>query len=71
MKSSIFSKNITPSCAYCTHAKIAKDNETFLCLKKGIVSNDYSCKKYSYDIFKRIPKRLNNFQNFSENDFEL
>lgn len=71
MKHTLYSKNISPSCAYCIHSKKSKDNKNFLCLKKGVVSSDYSCKKYSYDIFKRIPKRLNKLHSFSEDDFKL
>lgn len=71
MKNILFSKNITPSCSYCKYSKMSKDNKTFLCLKKGVVSSDFSCKKYSYDIFKRIPKRFNKLLTFSEDDFKL
>ena len=68
----LFNKNdVTPSCSYCVHGRLSPDNESVLCLKKGVVSLDYSCKKFKYDPLKRKPIRPRNIEKFDESDFAL
>ena len=72
MKKSVFNTvNISPACAYCQHGKPSPDGETVLCVKKGIVAKDYKCRKYKYDIMKRVPRRVPELQQFNEDDFKL
>lgn len=54
---SYFDKNIEPKCAYCEHGKPAKSEGKILCQRCGIVSDDFSCKKFSYSPFMRIPEK--------------
>ncbi len=68
----LFNKNdVTPSCSYCSHGRFAPDNESVLCMKKGVVSLDFSCKKFKYDPLKRRPIRPRAIEKFSEADFAL
>lgn len=71
MKKLFNKKDITPSCSYCVHGKFAPDNESVLCLKKGVVSIDFSCKRFKYDPLKRKPIRPRNIEKFDESDFAL
>ena len=71
MKKLFNKKDITPSCSYCVHGKFAPDNESVLCLKKGVVSIDFSCKRFKYDPLKRKPIRPRNIEKFNESDFAL
>lgn len=72
MKKTVFNtENISPACAYCLIGKPAPDGETVLCPKKGVVAKDYSCKKFKYDIMKRVPKKSPKLQSFSQEDFSL
>jgi hypothetical protein len=68
----LFNKNdITPSCSYCVHGRFSPNGESVLCLKKGIVSLDYSCKRFKYDPLKRKPIRPKAIETFEELDFSL
>jgi hypothetical protein len=55
----IFSSEIKPMCIYCEHAKaaIGDDDNHMVCRYKGVVTFDFSCRKYIYDPLKRIPRR--------------
>lgn len=63
----------SPKCYFCEHGKRIPNTSDVICSKKGIVSEEYVCKKYSYDIFKREVKRKANLNTskFSREDFEL
>ena len=65
-------KNVTPSCSYCKHGNISPDNETVLCIKKGVVDKEYYCRKFSYDPLKRQPERPRKIpKDFNPDDFEI
>ncbi len=44
-------------CACCEKAATLADSDTVLCSKKGIVSCDYTCRSFSYDPLKRVPRQ--------------
>lgn len=72
MKKTVYNtENIEPQCEYCVLGKPSPDGETVLCPKKGIVRKDYSCRKYKYDVMKRVPKKAPKLQNFDKEDFSL
>lgn len=56
-KNGMFDKNIEPKCAYCENGKPARSKGKILCPRCGIVESDYSCKKFKYSPFLRIPER--------------
>ena len=43
-------------CALCEHAE-NRDEEYMLCRKKGQVEKGSVCRKFTYDITKRVPKK--------------
>lgn len=45
-------------CRFCQHATELAGGETMLCQKKGVVSAEYQCGRFTYDILKREPKRV-------------
>lgn len=54
----LFSEKIRPMCIYCQHAKPSiGDDDHMVCPHKGVVTFDFSCRKYKYDPLKRIPRR--------------
>lgn len=68
----MFRKKIERSCSYCAYGtKI--DNEQVLCIKKGVVSTDGSCRKFDYDPCKRIPPKAKamDFSKYDEQDYSL
>ena len=60
-KPKYFDSNITPKCEYCEYGKRAKDSNNIICDKKGIISADNPCKKFSYSPLKRVPVKQLNF----------
>lgn len=63
--------DIVPACEYCLHGRLSPDGENILCIKRGIMLPYSSCKKYSYDPLKRVPKRFAGFPQFDASDFKL
>ena len=70
-KPKLFGVNIEPRCAYCEHGTLSRDNEAVLCGKRGVVTPDYSCRKFIYDPISRIPKMQPPLMHFEKSDFEL
>ena len=67
----IYSKDIPKICLYCEKSSNIFKREELMCSKQGIVSPDYSCKHYSYDPYKRIPKRKQPIPKYSAKDFSI
>lgn len=70
-KKIIDEKGVSPSCSYCEYGKTAPDGESVLCKKRGVVEKDFSCRKFSYDILKRQPRRPLPLAKFDAEDFSL
>ncbi|MBP0981455.1 MAG: hypothetical protein J5968_04550 [Oscillospiraceae bacterium] len=70
-KPKLFKTDIEPSCAYCEFGSLSQDKSAILCPKKGIVSADFSCKKFVYDPISRVPKMMPPLMQFDKSDFEL
>lgn len=68
----LFRKRIARSCNYCSYGT-KFDNEQVLCIKRGVVSADTSCRKFAYDPCKRVPPKFKamNFSEYKEEDFTL
>ncbi len=72
MKKSVYNtQSVSPSCSYCLLGKPAPDGKSVLCPKKGVVAKDFSCKKFKYDIMKRVPKKAPELKSFSKEDFSV
>ena len=68
----LFRKKMPRSCAYCTHGtKIS--NEQILCIKAGVVSEFYKCRRFRYDPCKRIPVKVKplDISRYAKDDFTL
>lgn len=68
----LFRKKIERSCLYCAYGT-KLDEDTVLCTKRGVVSADRKCRKFSYDPTKRVPPKPKapDFCKYSEDDFTL
>lgn len=51
----IFRKNVEPACVYCAHSRPAEE-DSCICVKKGIVSAWDRCRHFSYDPLRRVPE---------------
>lgn len=49
------SEKIRKMCRFCENASQISDDEHMLCTRKGIVSCEYKCRRFSYDVMKHIP----------------
>lgn len=68
----LFRKKMERSCSYCRFGtKLEK--KQILCVKQGIVSDSYGCRKFCYDPCKRIPPKPKamDFCKYDEEDFSL
>ncbi len=68
----LFSKNILPRCAYCQLGR-PLGGAQIICVKKGVMTVDDSCRKFRYDPLKRVPPRPKtpDFSRLKEDDFLL
>lgn len=55
-KKKLFGNNIKPSCKYCEFGKSGEGN-SIDCSKFGEMKSYDSCKKFTYNPLKRIPKK--------------
>lgn len=68
----LFRKKIERACEYCQHgAKL--DEDSVLCIKRGVVSATGKCRKFLYDPCKRVPPKPKalDFNKYTEEDFKL
>lgn len=68
----LFRKRIERSCTYCAYgAKL--DDCSIICSKKGLRSEDSSCRRFRYDPCKRMPFKAKamDFSRFKDSDFSL
>lgn len=70
-KPKLFKTDIEPSCSYCEFGTLSQDKAAILCSKCGIVTPDYSCRKFVYDPLCRAPKMRPPLMQFDKSDFEL
>lgn len=68
----LFSKDQEPRCAYCQRGTLL-GSDKILCIKKGILSPEHSCRKFRYDPLKRVPPRpaSPDFTRLKDDDFSL
>lgn len=68
----LFRKNIARSCAYCRYSVKLSDFD-ILCSKKGIVSAERACNRFSYDPIKRVPPKTkaSDLSKYNAEDFSL
>ena len=71
MKKGLFRGDIAPACEYCEHGHRASDGVMILCIKKGMVSPHYACRRFLYSPLKRVPRRQPRLPTFSPEDFRL
>ncbi|HPZ00203.1 MAG TPA: hypothetical protein PLS28_01895 [Clostridiales bacterium] len=68
----VFNPKITPACKYCSVGKLSPTGKEVLCVKRGIMLPDSSCKRFQYDPLKREPDRKPKLKKeYKEDDFRL
>ena len=72
MSVELFGNNIEPACKHCESARLHIDGKhEVLCERRGVVGENYHCRKYVYDPTKRIPKPLKPLERFDMDDFSI
>ena len=68
----LFRKKMPRSCSTCQHSATFSDNQ-YICIKRGVVNDTFSCRKYRYDPCKRIPPAVKapDFSKYKDEDFIL
>lgn len=68
----LFRRKHPRTCAHCAWGTKVGD-EQVLCIKKGVVSVYYACRKFKYDPCKRVPAKAKalNFSKYNDEDFSL
>ncbi len=68
----LFRKKMPRNCTYCQHGT-AINNEEILCVKRGVVSINRVCRKFTYDPCKRVPVKAKaaDFTKYDNEDFSL
>ena len=64
-------KKYPPACKYCRHGRLSPNEQSVLCLKKGITEPNHKCVKFAYDPLKRRPQAPLQPVTADEKDFEL
>lgn len=64
----IFEDYVPAMCKYC--AKSSRSGEKLMCGKKE-VSPDGSCRRYSYDPLRRVPRQQPRLKEYSQSDFKI
>lgn len=68
----LFRKKMEKSCTYCRFGTMLEE-DTVLCIKRGVVSISRKCRKFEYDPIKRIPSKPKalDFEKYDTEDFSL
>ena len=68
----LFRKMTEQRCCYCLHCT-KLSNDQMLCVKKGVVSENGKCRKFTYDPCKRIPGKAKalDFSKYEHEDYSL
>lgn len=68
----LFRKKIPLSCEYCSFGT-KLDDDTILCIKRGVIGFRKKCGKFQYDPCKRIPPKQKpiDFSRYTSEDFTL
>jgi len=62
---------IEKKCCYCEHAVPIRETSGYICKKKGVVSYNFTCRKFSFDPIKLSPVLPAKNLQFSADDFKL
>lgn len=68
----LFRKKMERSCSYCAYGARLEDG-AIICSKKGMRSEENSCRRFRYDPCKRMPFKAKamDFSKFKDSDFSL
>lgn len=71
MAKPLFPQKAFQACKNCVLGRPSFDGKRILCIRRGVVDPDYSCRKYKYNPLKRIPRRNPILPTFDRDEFKL
>ena len=71
LKSKLFKKDIPRQCRHCMFSREFDSKIEVICAKRGIVNKNDCCRKYRYDVTKRVPQKIILAGEYSQDDFIL
>lgn len=71
MKNRLCGKNIEPCCKLCSAGRLSPDGKTVLCPRRGVMTPNDRCRRFTYDPLRRIPQKEAPLPQFSAEDFLL
>ena len=69
MKAKLFKKDIPRLCRHCLHSREFDSATEVICAKRGIVEKNDCCRKYRYDVTKRVPQKTVLASDYKPEDF--
>jgi len=64
-------RSIEKKCCYCEHAMPIRETTGYICKRKGVVSYNFTCKKFIFDPIKLVPVLPAKPLRFSPDDFKI
>lgn len=71
MNKKLINDKTEPSCMYCEYGRVSPGKVSVLCLRKGVVATDSSCRKFRYDPLKREPRVAPEPEKANAEDYEF
>lgn len=62
---------IEKKCCYCENSAPIRETTGYICKKKGVVSYNFTCKKFVFDPLKLSPALPAKILKFSPEDFKI
>ena len=62
---------IEKKCCYCEYAAPIRETTGYICKNKGVVSYNFTCKKFIFDPLKLSPSLPAKILDFSPEDFKI
>jgi len=62
---------IEKKCCYCEYASPIRETTGYICKRKGVVSYNFTCKKFAFDPIKLSPVLPAKTLQFSPEDFKI
>lgn len=71
MGNKIFNKDVVRACKHCAFSHEFGSPDEVLCSKRGAVTKDDCCRKYKYDVLKRVPDKAMFYNDYTQEDFSI
>ena len=71
MSNKFFNKKDNRRCCCCENSIVSEHLREVFCTKKGVMDPNDCCRKFKYDVLKRIPNTVSPKKDFKKEDFSI